>query len=476
MLQFDQLYIDGSWVDPIGTGTIDVINAATEQVMGHIPEGVAADVDRAVAAAVAAFEPWAATPPAERAAFVQAMADGIAERADEIAETICGEVGMPIFLSKAIQAGLPQTIAASYPAIVDEFPWEEEIGNSLVVKEPIGVVGAITPWNYPLHQIVLKVAPALVAGNTVVLKPSEVAPLNAFLLAEIIDGIGLPAGVFNLVSGTGPEVGEAIAAHPQVDMVSFTGSTNAGKRVAAVGAQTVKRIALELGGKSANILLPDLEGEQLAKATKAAVSSAYLNSGQTCTAFTRLLVPAERHDEIVDAVRDEVERTYTVGDPATGGGRLGPLISDVQRDRVRRYIAKGIEEGATLVTGGVDAPEGLDTGYYVQPTVFADVRNDMTIAQEEIFGPVLSVIPYESVDDAVAIANDSPYGLSGGVWGADVDAATAVARRIRTGGVEVNGGRYNPLAPFGGYKQSGIGREAGRYGLEEFLQTKSLQR
>jgi acyl-CoA reductase-like NAD-dependent aldehyde dehydrogenase len=476
MLQFDQLYIDGSWVDPIGTGTIDVINAATEQVMGHIPEGVAADVDRAVAAAVAAFEPWAATPPAERAAFVQAMADGIAERADEIAETICGEVGMPIFLSKAIQAGLPQTIAASYPAIVDEFPWEEEIGNSLVVKEPIGVVGAITPWNYPLHQIVLKVAPALVAGNTVVLKPSEVAPLNAFLLAEIIDGIGLPAGVFNLVSGTGPVVGEAIAAHPQVDMVSFTGSTNAGKRVAAVGAQTVKRIALELGGKSANILLPDLEGEQLAKATKAAVSSAYLNSGQTCTAFTRLLVPAERHDEIVDAVRDEVERTYTVGDPATGGGRLGPLISDVQRDRVRRYIAKGIEEGATLVTGGVDAPEGLDTGYYVQPTVFADVRNDMTIAQEEIFGPVLSVIPYESVDDAVAIANDSPYGLSGGVWGADVDAATAVARRIRTGGVEVNGGRYNPLAPFGGYKQSGIGREAGRYGLEEFLQTKSLQR
>jgi acyl-CoA reductase-like NAD-dependent aldehyde dehydrogenase len=282
--------------------------------------------------------------------------------------------------------------------------------------------------------------------------------------------------VFNLVSGTGPVVGEAIAAHPQVDMVSFTGSTNAGKRVAAVGAQTVKRIALELGGKSANILLPDLEGEQLAKATKAAVSSAYLNSGQTCTAFTRLLVPAERHDEIVDAVRDEVERTYTVGDPATGGGRLGPLISDVQRDRVRRYIAKGIEEGATLVTGGVDAPEGLDTGYYVQPTVFADVRNDMTIAQEEIFGPVLSVIPYESVDDAVAIANDSPYGLSGGVWGADVDAATAVARRIRTGGVEVNGGRYNPLAPFGGYKQSGIGREAGRYGLEEFLQTKSLQR
>ncbi|HRW36575.1 MAG TPA: aldehyde dehydrogenase family protein [Aquihabitans sp.] len=476
MQTFDQLYLDGRWVDPVGTGTIDVINASTEEVMGRIPEGVAADVDRAVDAAAAAFEAWSSTSPAERAAFVQAISEGIAARSEEIATTICGEVGMPIFLSKAIQAGLPQAIAASYPAIVDDFAWEEEVGNSLVVHEPVGVVGAITPWNYPLHQIVLKVAPALAAGCTVVLKPSEVAPLNAFILAEIIDATGLPAGVFNLVSGTGPEVGEALVAHPKVDMISFTGSTRAGKRVAEVGAQTVKRIALELGGKSANILLPSLEGDELAKATKAALSSAYLNSGQTCTAFTRLLVPADKQDEIVDALRAEVEATYTVGDPAAGAGRLGPLISDVQRDRVRSYIAKGIEEGATLVAGGPEAPDDLPTGYYVKPTVFADVRNDMTIAQEEIFGPVLSVIPYETVDEAVAIANDSPYGLSGGVWGAERAEAEAVARRIRTGGVEVNGGRYNPLAPFGGFKQSGIGREAGRYGLEEFLQTKSIQR
>jgi len=475
MQQYTQLYIDGAWVDPHGTGSIDVINASTEEVMGSIPEGDAADVDRAVAAAAAAFDGWAATSPSDRAKYVQAMAEGIGARSDEIAATICGEVGMPLPLSKRIQAGLPQVIASSYPGIVEDFTWEERVGNSLVVQEPLGVVGAITPWNYPLHQIVLKVAPALAAGNTVVLKPSEVAPLNAFILAEILDEVGLPDGVFNLVSGTGPVVGEAIAAHPQVDMVSFTGSTAAGKRVAAVGAATVKRIALELGGKSANILLPSLEGDDLAKATKAAVGSAYLNSGQTCTAFTRLLVPAGKHDEIVDALRDEVEAKWTVGDPATGGGRLGPLISATQRDRVRGYIQQGIDEGATLVTGGPEQPDDLATGYYVKPTVFAGVRNDMTIAQEEIFGPVLSVIPYDTVDDAVAIANDSPYGLSGGVWGADVEEATAVARRIRTGGVEINGGAYNALAPFGGFKQSGIGREAGTYGLEEFLQTKSLQ-
>jgi acyl-CoA reductase-like NAD-dependent aldehyde dehydrogenase len=475
MLDFDSIYIDGAWAPSDGTGTIEVINAATEAPMGHIPEGTASDVDRAVAAARRAFDGWAATSPADRAKAVQAIAEGIAARSDELAEIICGELGMPITLSKLIQAGLPQAIAGSFVGLVDEIAWEEQIGTSLVVKEPVGVVGAITPWNYPLHQIILKVAPALVAGCTVVLKPSEVAPLNAFVLAEIVHDTGLPAGVFNLVSGTGPVVGEAIAAHPDVDMVSFTGSTRAGKRVAEVGAQTVKRIALELGGKSANILLPDLDGDELEKATKAAIGSAYLNSGQTCTAFTRLLVPAERHDEIVERLRAEVESVWTVGDPATGGGRLGPLISAAQRDRVRAYIQRGIDEGATLVTGGPEQPEGLPVGYFVRPTVFANVRNDMTIAQEEIFGPVLSVIPYETVDEAVAIANDSPYGLSGGVWGADRDAAVAVAKRIRTGGVEVNGGRYNPLAPFGGYKQSGIGREAGRYGLEEFLETKSLQ-
>ncbi len=475
MRDYDKLYIDGAWVPSTGSGTIDVINASTEQVMGHIPEGTPEDVDKAVAAAKTAFETWGQTAPAERQKVLQALAEELGARNQEIAETITGEVGMPMFLSQMIQAGLPQAVAGTYVQLLDEFQWEEEIGNSLVIHEPVGVVGAITPWNYPLHQIIAKVAPALAAGCTVVLKPSEVAPLNAFILAEIMDGLGLPPGVFNLVSGVGPVVGEAIAAHPDIDMVSFTGSTRAGKRVAELGAQTVKRVALELGGKSANILLDDLEGEELDKAARAGVGSAYLNSGQTCTAFTRMLVPASKHDEIVDILRDEAESVYSIGDPAAGEARLGPLISDTQRDRVRNYIQKGIDEGATLVTGGAEQPEDMPTGYFVKPTIFAGVSNDMTIAQEEIFGPVLSVIPYEDEDDAVAIANDSLYGLSGGVWGADAEHAKAVARKIRTGQLEVNGGGFNPLAPFGGYKQSGNGRELGKYGLEEFLVVKSLQ-
>jgi acyl-CoA reductase-like NAD-dependent aldehyde dehydrogenase len=472
---YDKLYIDGQWVEPAGSGSIEVINASTEEVMGRVPEGTPADVDRAVAAAKAAFEGWSQTSVAERSKFVQGLADGLGARNQELAETICGEVGMPMFLSQLIQAGLPAAVAGTYPAILDDFPWEEQIGSSLVIKEPIGVVGAITPWNYPLHQIVAKVAPALAAGCTVVLKPSEVAPLNAFILAEIIDGLGLPNGVFNLVTGTGPVVGEAIASHPDIDMVSFTGSTRAGKRVGELGAQSIKRVALELGGKSANILLDDLDASELEKAARAGVQSCYLNSGQTCTAFTRMLVPRSKHDEVVDIVRNEVETTWTVGDPATGGGRLGPLISAAQRARVRSYIEKGIEEGATLVTGGPEQPDDLPKGYYVKPTVFADVSNDMTIAQEEIFGPVLSIIPFDDEEDAIRIANDTPYGLSGGVWSGDADHAKAVARRIRTGALEINGGSFNAVAPFGGYKQSGNGRELGRYGLEEFLQTKSLQ-
>jgi acyl-CoA reductase-like NAD-dependent aldehyde dehydrogenase len=382
---------------------------------------------------------------------------------------------MPIFLSQIVQVGLPQAVAASFVPILDEFQWEEEIGNSLVIQEPVGVVGAITPWNYPLQQVVAKVAPALAAGCTVVLKPSEVAPLSAFMLAEILDDIGLPPGVFNLVTGYGPVVGEAIASHPDVDMVSFTGSTRAGKRVAELGAQSVKRVALELGGKSANILLDDLEGEELDKAARNGVSACYLNSGQTCSALTRMLVPRSKHDEIVDILRDEVESVYTIGDPAAGAGRLGPLISDVQRDRVRGFIQAGIDEGATLVTGGPEQPDDLPVGYYVKPTVFANVDNDMTIAQQEIFGPVLSVIPYDDEADAVRIANDTVYGLAGGVWSADPERAKKVARLVRTGQLEINGGSYNPVAPFGGYKQSGNGRELGKYGFEEFLQPKSLQ-
>ncbi|MBS1848998.1 MAG: aldehyde dehydrogenase family protein, partial [Actinobacteria bacterium] len=419
---------------------------------------------------------WAATAATVRADFVARMGAGIGGRAGELADVITGELGMPHKLSQIIQAGLPQAVAAGIAGLAADFPWEEYIGNSLVIREPVGVVAAITPWNYPLHQIVIKVAAALVAGCTVVVKPSEVAPLNAFILAEIVDSIGLPPGVFNLVSGYGPVVGEALAVHPEVDMVSFTGSTRAGKRVAELASQSVKKVALELGGKSANILLDDLEGDNLAKAAKAAVGACYLNSGQTCSALTRLLVPEGRHDEIVDLVRAEVESTWTVGDPRGDDARLGPVISAAQRDRVRGYIDTGVAEGATLVTGGSEPPEGLDTGYFVRPTVFAHVDSSMTIAQDEIFGPVLSILPYVDTDDAVRIANDSAYGLSGGVWSADPDRAEAVARRIRTGQLEINGGRYNPMAPFGGYKQSGIGRELGRYGLEEFLQVKSLQR
>ncbi len=475
MYDFDKIYVEGEWVAPHGTGRIDVINASTEAVMGTIPNSDAVDADLAVLAARRAFDAWAATTPSERADFVARMGQGIGARADEIADVITGEVGMPRKLSGIIQAGLPQAVSAGIAGLADDFAWEEQIGSSLVVREPVGVVAAITPWNYPLHQIVIKVAAALVAGCTIVVKPSEVAPINAFILAEIIDTLGLPAGVFNMVSGVGPVVGEALAAHPEVDMVSFTGSTRAGKRVAELAAQSVKKVALELGGKSANILLDDLAGDELAKAAKAAVGACYLNSGQTCSALTRLLVPSTQHDEVVELVRAEVESTWIVGDPAADAGRLGPVISSTQRDRVRGYIEKGIDEGATLVTGGAEPPEGLGTGYYIRPTVFANVDTTMTIAQEEIFGPVLSIIAYDDTDDAVRIANDSNYGLSGGVWSADPERAKAVARRIRTGQLEINGGRYNPMAPFGGYKQSGIGRELGKYGLDEFLQVKSLQ-
>jgi acyl-CoA reductase-like NAD-dependent aldehyde dehydrogenase len=359
----------------------------------------------------------------------------------------------------------------SMPDLLEHVVWEQEIGNSQVIREPVGVVGAITPWNYPLHQIALKVAPALAAGCTVVLKPSEVAPLNAFVLAEIIDELDLPAGVFNLVTGTGPVVGEAIASHKGIDMVSFTGSTRAGKRVSELAAQTVKPVALELGGKSANVILDDAD---LETAVTDGIAKCYLNSGQTCSALTRMLVPREKLEEAERIAAAVAEKTK-VGDPFEEDTRLGPLVSEVQRERVRDYIQKGIDEGAKLVTGGSEPPEGLDRGYFVRPTVFSDVSNDMTIAQEEIFGPVLAIIPYDDEDDAVRIANDSAYGLAGGVWSADEERAKRVARRIRTGQIEINGGVFNPLAPFGGYKQSGHGREAGHFALEEFLQVKAMQ-
>jgi betaine-aldehyde dehydrogenase len=468
----DQLFIDGTWVPSTGSGRIEVLSASTEEVIGSIPEGTAEDVDRAVAAARRAFEQWSQTPVAERAEILQKISAGLASRIDRIARLIAAEVGMPITMATAIQAGLPIMTSGQMAQIARDFPFEEEVGNSLVVREPVGVVGCITPWNYPLHQVVLKVAPALAAGCTVVLKPSEVAPLTAFVLAEVIEEAGVPAGVFNLVSGTGPVVGEAIAAHPDVDAVSFTGSTRAGKRVAELAAQSVKRVTLEMGGKSANVILDDAD---LDKAVRNGVNNAFLNSGQTCSAWTRMLVPRDKQDEAVRIAADQAGK-LTLGDPFAETTRLGPLVSDVQRERVRSYIRKGIEEGAQLVTGGADAPSGLARGYYVQPTIFAGVRPEMTIAREEIFGPVLSIMPYDSEDEAVQIANDTVYGLAGGVWSGDPARAERVARRLRTGQVDVNGGRFNPLAPFGGYKQSGIGRELGRFGLEEFLETKSLQR
>jgi betaine-aldehyde dehydrogenase len=468
----DKIYINGSWVASTGTGTLDVIDSTTEEVMATIPEGTPEDVDKAVRAAAAAFPAWSATSREERSKVLIRIGEALAARTDEIAAIISHEVGMPISLSGMIQVGLPAGAFADAALAAESFPWEEEIGNSLVVREPVGVVGAITPWNYPLYQVVLKVAPALAAGCTVVLKPSEVAPLNAFALAEVIHEIGLPAGVFNLVTGVGPVVGEAIAAHPLVDMVSFTGSTRAGKRVMELASDSIKRVSLELGGKSANILLDDAD---FAKAVPAGVFACYMNSGQTCSALTRMLVPRDKLAEVEQLAQASAEG-FATGDPFEATNLLGPLISSVQRDRVRGYINKGIDEGAKLVTGGAEAPEGLDKGFFVRPTVFSEVTRTMTIAKEEIFGPVLSIIPYDTEEEAIEIANDTPYGLAGGVWSGDPARAEKVARQMRTGQVDINGGAFNPSAPFGGYKQSGIGRERGRYGLEEFVETKSMQR
>lgn len=467
----DRLYIGGEWVPSRGTAVIDVVDSTTEQVMGCVPEGTAEDVDLAVAAARAAFPGWAATQVEERTELLNRVSQALASRMDDLAMLITHEVGMPLMLSKLVQVGLPMTTFGSMVQVAADFTWEQTAGNSLIVREPIGVVGAITPWNYPLHQIAAKVAPALAAGCTVVVKPSEVAPLNAFVLAEIFEQVGVPAGVFNLVTGVGPVVGEAIAGHPDVDMVSFTGSTRAGKRVTEVAAATVKRVALELGGKSANVILPDAD---LSVAIPDGVAKCFLNSGQTCSALTRMLVPRERLSEVEDLAVAAAE-AFTPGDPFEPSTRLGPLVSGIQRDRVRNFIEKGVGEGARLLTGGTEAPEGLSAGYFVRPTVFSDVTPDMTIAREEIFGPVLSIIPYDSEEEAIIIANDSEYGLAGGVWSGDPEHAKRVARLLRTGQVEVNGGGFNPSAPFGGYKQSGNGREFGSFGLEEFLEVKAIQ-
>ena len=472
MILRDRFFIGGAWVAPSGKETIDVHDAGTGAVMGRVPLGDEKDVERAVAAARDAFEAWSSTPSAERASYLEKISANLKARADEIARLIAQEVGMPIKLSARIQAGLPIANFANYAKLVREFQFEQRVGNSLVVRDPVGVVGAITPWNYPLHQIALKVAPALAAGCTVVLKPSEVAPFNAFVLAEAIESAGLPKGVFNLVTGTGAQAGEALVRHPGVDMISFTGSTRAGKRISELASQSIKRVALELGGKSAAVILDDAD---LPAAVKSTVNGCYLNSGQTCTALTRMLVPQSKYEEAAKLAADAAAG-FALGSPLDEKTRLGPLSSKAQLERVRRYIKKGVDEGAELIAGGAEPPAGAPAGgYYVRPTVFGKVKNSMTIAQEEIFGPVLAIIPYKDEEDAIRIANDSPYGLAGAVWSKDDARAQRVARRIRAGQVDVNGGAFNMNAPFGGFKQSGHGREAGVYGLEEFLEYKSLQ-
>ncbi|MFD5827499.1 aldehyde dehydrogenase family protein [Lentzea sp. NPDC060358] len=449
---------------------IEVVNPATEEVVGTLAEGTPADVDTAVAAAVAAFPAWSQTSAAERAKAVRAIIDGLRERADELARTMTREMGTPLTFSQKVQVTNPISIAEGVAAVLENGYFEpEEIGNSLVFREPVGVVAAITPWNFPLQQMVAKVVPALAAGNTVVLKPSELAPGTADLLAGIV-AAAVPQGVFHLVHGTGPVVGEALAAHPDVDMVSFTGSTKAGRRVSAVAAETVKRVALELGGKSACIVLDDAD---LGRAVKIAVANSFMNNGQACSAWTRLLVPADRHDEAVELAAAAAGK-YTPADPAEPSTRIGPAVSKAQRDRVVGYIRQGVEEGATLAAGGPEAP--LPQGFYVTPTVFGGVTPEMTIAQEEIFGPVLSVMPYADEDDAVRIANSTIYGLAGAVFSADTDRALRVARRLRTGQVDINAAAFNTSAPFGGYRQSGNGREFGRFGLDEFCEIKSVQR
>lgn len=457
----DGLYIDGAWRPAAGTDTVAVVNPADEQVIGHVPAASADDVDAAVRAARAALPGWAATPPAERAARLAALRDVLTARKDEIAETVTAELGSPPPLSQAVHAAVPIAVAASYAELAASYPFEERIGNSAVHQEPVGVVGAITPWNYPLHQIVAKVAPALAAGCTVVLKPAEDTPLTAQLFAEAVHEAGVPAGVFNLVTGLGPVAGQALAEHEGVGMVSFTGSTAVGRRIGAIAGAAVKRVALELGGKSANVILPSAD---LARAVNVGVANVMSNSGQTCSAWTRMLVHSAQYDEAVE---------LAAAAAAKYGERIGPLVNARQRERVRGYIEKGVAEGARLVAGGPDAPR--ERGYYVRPTVFADVTPGMAIAQEEIFGPVLSILRYEDEDEAVRIANGTVYGLAGAVWAGTEEEAVAFARRLDTGQVDINGGRFNPLAPFGGYKQSGVGRELGPHGLSEYLQTKSLQ-
>ena len=468
-----QFYIDGKWVDPVTPKTIDVINPANEEAFARISLGSKADVDKAVTAARRAFESFSRTTREERLALLEKIIAVYKGKYQAIAETISQEMGAPLWLSKAAQAATGLGHLTETVKLLKDYPFEETRGTTAIVKEPVGVCGFITPWNWPINQIVCKVAPALAAGCTVVLKPSEVAPMNAMLFADVLHEAGVPPGVFNLVNGDGPTVGEAMSSHPGIDMMSFTGSTRAGIAVAKAAADTVKRVAQELGGKSANIVLDDAD---LTKAVSSGVMSMMLNSGQSCNAPSRMFVPRGQNDAAIAIAKATAEKVKVI-DPTTadaGPGTIGPVVSEVQFNKIQALIQKGIEEGATLVAGGPGRPENMNRGYYVRPTVFANVTNDMTIAREEIFGPVLAMLAYDSEDEAVAQANDTVYGLSGYVQSGNIDRARKVASRLRTGNVHLNGAGPDFGAPFGGYKQSGNGREWGDHGFEEFLETKAV--
>ena len=470
MKSYEQFYIGGAWVDPTGSERIDVLNPATEQVIGRVAAGNAEDIHAAVMAARNAFDSWSTTPARERADFLKQTARALHQRSDELAALITEEMGMPSAAVHQNQVDSAIQVFSDYGDLLEDFPFEQQYGRATLMKEPIGVCGFITPWNYPLLQIAGKVAPAIAAGCTVVLKPSEIAPLDAAVLSEVFDALGLPRGVFNLVNGYGPVAGAALAEHPEVDMVSFTGSTRAGVSVAKAAADTVKRVTQELGGKSPNIILDDADFDT---AVAEGVESCFINSGQCCDAPTRMLVPAARHDEAV-AIAKKAAEAMKVGNPNAPSTDLGPLVSAAQLEKVRTLVQKGIDEGAELVTGGAERPDGLPVGYYVKPTVFANVRNEMSIAQEEVFGPVLTIIPYGDEEEAISLANDTEYGLAGYVSSGDTERARRVAARMRAGQIHINGGDYDSKAPFGGYKMSGNGREFGPWGLEEYLETKAV--
>ena len=465
-----RFYIDGEWVDPMQPRVVDVINPATEKAIGRVSLGSAADVDRAVAAARIAFATYSQTSKAERIALLEKVIARYQDRLDDLAETISLEMGAPMSLATAAQAPMGLTQLNGALGVLKDYEFQRTQGNTLIIKEPIGVCGFITPWNWPTNQIMCKVAPALAAGCTIVLKPSEVTPLSGIILAEIMDAAGVPCGVFNLVNGDGPGVGAAISKHPDIDMVSITGSTRAGVLVAKAAADSVKRVTLELGGKSANIILKDAD---LREAVAHGVEKCFGNSGQSCTAPSRMFVHESQHAEALE-IANQVASGLAVGDPASPDTAIGPVANESQYEKIQALIQKGIDEGAELVCGGTGKPEALQTGYYVKPTVFGNVRNDMTIAREEIFGPVLAILPYATEEEAITLANDTEYGLSGCVYSGDRKHAVAVASKLRTGQVHINGASVDFTAPFGGYKKSGNGREWGVEGFEEFLETKAL--